>query len=150
MRPFFTIFLQFLTYGYPLRRRQSASEREMSRSQTPKAPPKISKEQRAEFRRICSELSRIGKLDCADRALISLYLDVWAVYRKVLASVVADGPVIVHEHNKVKGISHEMKLLKELARQLRGLLRDLELTPAARSKATANQPIDEEQGLGEF
>jgi len=109
----------------------------------PIPPPEIQGPALAEWTRVCDELDAAGRLDRADRAVLIVYVQTWAVYQWATERVTAFGPVINH-HNGVAGPSPFYKVSRETALQLQKLLADLGLTPAARHrmKAAAEEAPD--------
>jgi P27 family predicted phage terminase small subunit len=109
----------------------------------PAAPPEIEGEAAVEWDRVCSELSAAGRLDKADRAILVIYCQTWAVYTDAMRSVMAWGAIVEHA-NKVGGASPFYKVAKETAQQLQKLLNDMGMTQAARHKikAVADVPAE--------
>lgn len=99
----------------------------------PDPPEHLGGEGLLEWCRVCGELEALGTLATADRAILTLYVETWAVWRSASNHVATFGP-IVKGSNQVAGRSPFYTVKKETAAQLRGLLADLGLTPAARGK----------------
>jgi P27 family predicted phage terminase small subunit len=93
----------------------------------------------AEWGRVTAELAAAGKLAAADRAILTLYVQTWATYAAAAAHVAEHGAVLKWSNGQ-PGISPFHKVAKEAAGALRGLLKDLGLTPAARGTAKAAPP----------
>ena len=108
----------------------------------PTPPEEIEGEALLEWHRVCDELEAAGRLDKADRAVLTVYVEIWAVHRAATAAVAKYGPVIKF-HTGVPAQSPFYKTQRETATLLRRLLADLGLTPAARGKgATSNEEDD--------
>jgi P27 family predicted phage terminase small subunit len=88
----------------------------------------------AEWNRVCDELAVLGRLDKADRAILTLYVQVWATNQAAQRDVFQWGSTVKYSNGNV-GQAPFYKVAKETAAQLRGLLADLGLTPAIRAKA---------------
>jgi P27 family predicted phage terminase small subunit len=109
----------------------------------PQPPETLDGEGLLEWHRIVDELDDAGRLDKADRALLTLYAQTWEQYQAAIRGVAKYGAVIKYTSNV--GPSPHYKVAKELAAQLRGLLNDLGLTPASRKLDAAAQDQGELQ-----
>lgn len=110
----------------------------------PAAPEDLEGEALLEWGRVCDELAAAGRLETADRALLNVYVETWAVWRTATRHVNTYGPVVPGQ-NHVVGRSPFYIVQRETAAQLRNLLADLGLTPQARGKAGgagAEEPLD--------
>src|SRR5690348_174198 len=96
-------------------------------------PGGIEGEALLEWERIVDELKQLGTLHDADRAIVTLYCRTWATWREADALVAKYGSVIKYA-NGVPGPAPFFKTAQESAKQLRALLAELGLTPAARHK----------------
>lgn len=113
-----------------------------SKTTRPAPPEELDGEPLLEWHRVCGELEAAGRLEKTDRAILVLYVETWAAWRAVSTGVTKFGAVIKFP-NGVTGASPFAKLQKEYGTQLRGLLNDLGLTPAARAtKSAATEPAD--------
>lgn len=96
------------------------------------APPEcLSGEAVLEWQRVVAELEAQGRLDKADRAILTLYCLHWQTHHEAARHVVEFGSVIKHAN----GSPYQnpfYKTMKETAPLLRGLLQDLGLTPTKR------------------
>lgn len=104
----------------------------------PKPPEEMEGEALLEWERVCDELDTAGRLETADRAILTVYCETWAQNRAAVIAVTKHGPVIRYP-NKTVGPSPFYKVAKETAVILRGLLSDMGLTPASR-KAGETDP----------
>jgi P27 family predicted phage terminase small subunit len=110
----------------------------------PAPPEDLEGEALLEWGRVCDELAAAGRLETADRAVLSVYVETWAVWRTATRHVNTFGPVVPGQ-NKVVGRSPFYTVQRETAAQLRNLLADMGLTPAARGKGAgtgADEPLD--------
>lgn len=112
-----------------------------TKSRRPASPEDLDAEALLEWQRIIEELETAGQLQATDRAIITLYVETWQTWRAATRGVVRHGAVIRYP-NKATGPSPFYKVAKETAAQLRGLLRDLGLTPASRTTA---EPDDDDE-----
>lgn len=108
----------------------------MSIENRPKAPPEVQGEALLEWERVCDELDAAGRLDRADRAVLTLYAQTWEIYQQAMRAVSSHGAVVKWP-NGTPGASPFYKVSRETAFQLQKLLADLGLTPAARTKVKA-------------
>jgi len=100
----------------------------------PPPPPEIEGEALLEWERVCNELDSLGQLATTDRAVLTLYVQTWAVFQKATEGIVKHGPVIKLP-NQIVCASPFYNIQKESGKQLRGLLCDLGLTPTTRTGA---------------
>jgi P27 family predicted phage terminase small subunit len=102
----------------------------------PKPPEDLDGEALLEWQRVLDELDTQGRLDVADRAVLVLYAQTWAVNQQATQHVARYGSVIRH-HNNVIGVNPFFTVQKQTTAQLRNLLLDLGLTPSTRKAAGA-------------
>ena len=107
----------------------------------PKPPDDLDGEALLEWHRITEELQTAGKLETIDRALITLYVKAWGVWRVASRHVEEFGPVIKYS-NGMPGESPFSKVATKYYGILRGYLEDMGLNPAAR-KPKANDDQEE-------
>ena len=119
---------------------------ERARADRPRPPEDLDGEALLEWHRISEELDSLGLLDRADRAIMTLYARTWAQWHAANQHVTAFG-AIVKGNNQVAGRSPFYTVVRETAAQLRGLLADMGLTPAARSKAARGDKAEEPEDL---
>jgi P27 family predicted phage terminase small subunit len=112
----------------------------------PQPPDDLDHEAVLEWHRVTEELDAIGLLDRADRAVLTIYCQTWAVWQSMTKPVSQFGAV-VKMHNGVAGQSPFWKEQKEAAKLLRGFLADLGLTPTARHKMNAAKQEEAEDSL---
>ena len=97
----------------------------------PQPPEHLADEALIEWERVCDELAANGTLMKTDRAILIVYCETWATYVKATQGVVRFGPVIKYP-NGITAPSPFYKVQSETANKLKGLLRELGLTPASR------------------
>jgi P27 family predicted phage terminase small subunit len=112
-----------------------------AKSKRPAPPEHLADEALLEWHRIVDELDSAGRIDKTDRALLSIYVETWAVHYEASRRVAEHGAVIKYS-NGVVGQSPFYKTQRETAAQLRGLLNDMGLTPTARGKAPSTEEDD--------
>jgi len=100
-------------------------------TQRPQPPQALAGESLDEWHRICGELDKLGFLNLADRAMITIYCQVWQANQEAARHVAQYG-AIVRFNNGVIGQSPQFKTQQETARLLIGLLGKLGMSPAAR------------------
>ena len=86
-------------------------------------------------------LASTGQLAAADRALITLYCQTWAVNQQVAKHVAKFGAIIKWS-NGVPGQSPWAKQQKETTAQLCKMLEQLNLTPSSRETAPTETTDD--------
>jgi P27 family predicted phage terminase small subunit len=104
-------------------------------------PPTILKgESLKEWQRITQELTDLGRLNNADRAIMVQHCQTWQINREAYQRVLSDGQTMEYS-NGVMGPSPWYKNWGETTKMLRGTLADLGLTPNARGfDLTADEP----------
>ena len=110
----------------------------------PPPPDDLEGEALLEWGRVCDELAAAKRLETADRAILSVYVETWTVWRTATRHVNTFGPVVPAANNVV-GRSPFYTVQRETAAQLRNLLSDLGLTPQARGKGAGTgdeEPLD--------
>jgi P27 family predicted phage terminase small subunit len=112
----------------------------MPKHHKPKPPEDLDAEALLEWGRICRELKGLGRLELADRAIMTTHCQIWSVFRKN-AKAVSQFGAVVRWHNGVAGPAPFYRVARETAALLRGTLADLGLTPASRGlKVQAEEP----------
>jgi P27 family predicted phage terminase small subunit len=111
----------------------------------PAPPEEIEDEARLEWDRVCDELDSAGRLATTDRAILHVYVELWALHRRAVRQVTVHGFTTTYSNDNV-GLSPAYNAMKDSARQLRTLLNDLGLTPAKRGKGP-NQEADDDLPL---
>jgi P27 family predicted phage terminase small subunit len=121
--------------GNPGRRPLNENEPTPERGR-PEAPEHLTGEARAEWDRVCDQLDGMGLLTTADRQVIALLCQSWAVYVEALKQVteyglIVKGPGGAPQQNNYLGIANTA------FQQVKGCLVELGLTPSARSRVHA-------------
>lgn len=107
----------------------------------PKPPTWLSREAKAEWKRIVPGLSRLDLLKEEDRAALATYCETWATYVEALRSVRAVGLTVenvtvykdgTESRRTVKNPT--LVVVETAATQLRGMAQEFGLTPAAEGK----------------
>ena len=108
-------------------------------------PDDLEGEALLEWERVTDALHAQGRLDAADRALLTLYVWTWATWHAATRAVAREGAVQVHA-NKMTGRNPAFIVMKEMGIQVRALLVDLKLTPgsggASRRPGADEEPLD--------
>ena len=112
----------------------------------PTPPDELDGESLLEWDRICDELKMLGQLNKADRAIMTLHCQTWAVYRSAQQAVNQFGAVVKWP-NGIPGPGPFYRVMRETAIVLRGTLKDLGLTPDARGLATKKEQEEESADL---
>lgn len=109
----------------------------------PSCPRWLSKEARAEWRRIVPELERIGLISELDREALAGYCD--AVYRRRRAIDLLDrGGLLVPGYREALRKSPAWQIYRDAGEIVRMWARELGLTPAARLVLEIPEPQDNE------
>jgi P27 family predicted phage terminase small subunit len=108
----------------------------------PAPPDELDAEALLEWHRVCDELDAAGRLDKADRALLTLYCQTWEIYSDAMKGVRA-WKAVVKQHNQTAGPSPYYKISRETSNQLHKMLASMGLTPESRrGKAATQEPGD--------
>jgi P27 family predicted phage terminase small subunit len=117
----------------------------------PKPPTWLSREARAEWRRIVPGLSRLELLKEEDRATLSAYCETWATYVEAIRDVRETG-LTVENVTVYKDGTESRRTVKNpaivvaesAAMQLRGFAQEFGLTPSAESKLSPVRGSDDD------
>lgn len=116
----------------------------------PRPPRTLSKEARAEWRRVVPRLAEIGLLSVVDRAALVIYVEAWATYCQALATVRLEGETVIGYRGGI--VRHPAALvMKDATATLRAFCTEFGLTPSARARITlpgADPAADMESLLG--
>lgn len=108
------------------------------------APAELQDDALLEWERLATELESLGLLNTADRALMVLHCQTWAVNQQVYSHVLKHGPTVRYSNGDV-ALTAEYKAYVATTKQLATMLKQLGLTPAARGvKATSGTEQVEE------
>jgi len=102
-------------------------------------PTWLSREARAEWRRLVPELLKLGILARIDRAVLATYCETWADYFAAVKAVRKDGKW----YTSNSGAKHQHPMVQVLAESRATLLRfaqEFGLTPSARARIKVAEP----------
>ena len=110
----------------------------------PALPRHLSPAAVREWRRVVKLLDQLGTLDQVDADVISLYASMHAQWVECNQRVLQDGMIVVSPNGYPQQSPH-FTMATGLAKQMRGLLTELGMTPAARTRVgmAAPAPVDE-------
>lgn len=108
---------------------------------TPNPPTWISKEAKAEWKRVVPELTRLDLLKESDRAALTAYCETWATYKIAVQDVRENGFTVENTSYRKDGTSSTwvtknpaVSVMEKAAAQLRAYAQEFGLTPSAESK----------------
>ncbi|QNJ58057.1 terminase small subunit [Gordonia phage Bunnybear] len=107
----------------------------------PRPPTWMSREAKAEWKRVVPGLTRLGLLKEEDRAALTVYCETWATYVDAIRDVRRNGLSITTETGAVKR-NPAVVAASEAAGQLRGMAQEFGLTPSAELKLARPGPDD--------
>jgi P27 family predicted phage terminase small subunit len=105
----------------------------------PKAPPHLSKEAKAEWKRVTAELDAAGLLTRADRAALAAYCVVWARWVEAETALAAKGPVYATAEGNLAQ-NPWLWVCNKALDQLRAYAVQFGLSPASRTRLEAPPP----------
>lgn len=127
--------------GNPGKRRSKPKPRAVRAIPSP--PTWLSKEAKAEWRRITPELHRLGLLAKLDRAVLAGYCQSWSQF---VAAERLIGPRLCVIGQKGEVVKHPAwQVRRDALTQLTQLAKELGLSPNARGRMTVEPPEDEEE-----
>jgi P27 family predicted phage terminase small subunit len=102
-----------------------------------------------EFRRVVDYLDQMGVLSLTDTDHIALYADVYSRWCRATKHLQAHGDTVTMP-NGYQAISPHLKIANECIKQMRGLLSDMGMSPAARTKVNVlpQEDIEEDKWHG--
>jgi P27 family predicted phage terminase small subunit len=109
----------------------------------PECPTWLSREGKAEWRRVVPELDRIGMLTRVDRAALASYCEVWATFVTAQREVHEHGLVLLEREREtddgtviyVRPVKNPAVLIaRDAAGQVRQFCAEFGLTPSSRSR----------------
>lgn len=121
----------------------------------PSCPSWLSKEAKAEWRRIVPELERLGLLTLVDRTALAAYCQAAAELEIATKQLNKEGRIIfVEVFNKAGEVSGSVqkphpaiKLQRDAFRQVKAYLAEFGLTPSARTRVKTPEKTDESDPL---
>lgn len=99
----------------------------------PNPPSWMSKEAKAEWKRVVPELARLELLKPVDRAALTVYCETWATWVDAIREVRRTGMSITTETGATKR-NPAISAAIESANQLRGMAQEFGLTPSSEAK----------------
>ncbi len=111
-------------------------------------PPKLSREAKAEWKRVVPELTRVGVLALIDRAVLTGYVEAWADYRDARIALRKSGPTYLSSTGNPSRHPN-MVVLAENRLAFLKFAQELGLSPSARVQLTS-KAAPESDPLGAF
>jgi len=127
------------------------------RPKPPTMPTWLSREAKAEWRRVVPELDRIGLLTLVDRAALAAYCEAWSLLRLAQADVEANGVThYVVEKTYDDGTTiyarvaknPAVNVMRDAMATIRAFCSEFGLSPSARSRMTVPEADSEEDAAG--
>ena len=107
----------------------------------PKPPTWLSREAKAEWRRILPELTRLDLVKKEDRASLTAYCETWATWVDAVRSVRKDGAVVKNTSTRKDGTettwytkNPSVSVMEKASQQLRSWAQEFGLTPSAEGR----------------
>jgi len=107
----------------------------------PEPPENLSPEARAEWDRIIDELTRLGIVKAEDRAALSAHCEAWS--RWVAATAIVNAEGVLHDTPAGTRRHPAVQVASDAARELRGWIAELGLSPSAEARLAPPVPDDE-------
>lgn len=139
--------LKLLT-GNPGRRRINKAEPKPA-AKIPDCPPFLDANARAEWERIVPELARLKLLTLVDRAALAAYCVNWSRWQKAEEKLRKSGLTFVTKSTGMARRRPEVAIAADSMKLMKAFLIEFGLTPAARSRVTA-EPDKEEDPFDTF
>lgn len=98
----------------------------------PKPPTWLSREARAEWKRVVPGLARLDLIKEEDRAALAVYCETWARWVKASREVERDGFTVPTEHGVKRNPA--VTVLETATTQLRAMAQEFGLTPSAEAR----------------
>jgi P27 family predicted phage terminase small subunit len=125
-------------------RKDRANPREPAvHSEIPRCPAELSAAAKKEWRRIAPELAALGLLAKIDRSALALYCDAYARWLEAIAALQQYG-VVIKSPSGYPIQSPYVAVANKAGEQVRLMLAEFGMTPAARSRVHATQQRQEE------
>lgn len=113
----------------------------------PSAPTWLSREAKAEWRRVVPPLDQLGLLAKIDRAVLAMYCDAWGRWVSLGRQLTAEGETVVGYRGSVVK-NPAWQLYRDAAAMCLALARELALTPAARLRLSMPEVDAGDEGAG--
>jgi len=126
---------------------RAAPERVTASPGVPSPPAWLSREARAEWRRIVPDLDRLGVLSTLDRGALSTYCSAWAQFVK--AERLLQDEDLVAERRAGNGPAKHpaWQVWREAATTVAALAKELFITPSSRLRSVKPE-VDDDEGDG--
>ncbi len=128
----------------PDRRRQDAKVAEG----LPKPPKRMSREARAEWRRVAPPLHEAGILSLVDRALLTTYCEAWSAYRTADKDLAKSGTLYLNPITQTLVVHPTVRILAQERTAMLKAASELGVTPVARARLA--QPVERGDTLEEL
>ena len=123
----------------------------------PKPPTWLSREAKAEWRRVAPGLARLDLLKEEDRAAFSAYCETWSMYVDATRDVHANGLTVVNKSTRKDGSESEwvtknpaVAVAERASQQWRSWCHEFGLTPSAEARVTAGGGSDDDDDENPF
>lgn len=111
----------------------------------PNQPSYISKEAKAEWKRITPELKRLGVLATIDRAMLTTYCETWALWNVAREVISREGVTVIGQ--KGETVKHPAwQIYRDAATLMASLAKELGVSPNARLRMKAPDVEHEDEG----
>lgn len=100
----------------------------------PRPPTWLSREAKAEWKRVTPGLSRLDLLKEEDRAALTVYCETWSRWVKAAREVERDGFTVPTEHGVKRNPA--VTVLETATTQLRAMAQEFGLTPSAEARVS--------------
>lgn len=127
---------------------RSAPERVTASPGVPSPPTWLSREARAEWRRIVPDLDRLGVLSTLDRGSLSTYCSAWAQFVKAEQMLQDDDLVAERRAGNGPAKHPAWQVWREAATTVATLAKELFITPSSRLRSVKPEVEDGDEGDG--
>ncbi len=105
----------------------------------PKCPGWLTKEAKAEWRRVAKPLYRMGLLTELDKQTLAMYCQTWARYEQCQKILAAEGDTYIQPNGQPKQ-RPEYYIMKDCLKELRAFITLFGLSPSARMRMELPEP----------
>jgi len=113
------------------------------KTEIPRCPPELSRLAKREWRRIAPDLAALGLLAKIDRSALALYCEAYARWIEAIEAIHKYG-VVIKSPSGYPVQSPYVAIANKAGEQVRLMLGEFGMTPAARSRVHATSPLEEE------
>lgn len=106
----------------------------------PKCPSWLTKEAKAEWRRVAKPLFRMGLLTELDKQTLAMYCQTWARYQDAQKILAAEGDTYIQPTNGQPKQRPEYYIMKDCLKELRAFITLFGLSPSARMRMELPEP----------